>query len=220
MNTVAYRWYIFDMDGTLMDSSEAIGVGVAHSLSSIGIDGVAVKDVRRWIGRPLLEIYQYYINERKLDYAMDDDRLAKLVEVYREGHDAHFPSGVKIYPGTRERLQQLRRAGSGLAVATTKYEEAAVYVMDGMGMTDAVDTVCGTDPGRPVKPDPYVIQLALNRLGADPRRTLVVGDTKADILAGRAAGCDTAGVTCGFGAKKDLEELEPDYLLDSIIDVP
>ncbi len=220
MSKSAFRWYIFDMDGTLMDSSYAIGMGVIHSLASIGIDGIEVDDIRRWIGRPLLEIYDWYIKDRDSDFQLTEQSLSDLVEVYREGHDAHFPSGVKIYPGSLEKLAALRAAGCGLAIATTKYEEAAKFVIEGMGMGDALDSICGTDPGKPVKPDPFVINLALERLGADPAETLVVGDTQADILAGRAAGCKVAGVTYGFGKREDLLQLKPDFLLDSVTQVP
>ena len=215
-----YPSYIFDLDGTLTDSSIAIGEGVIAALHEVGINHLTITEVRKWIGRPLSEIFPAYMKQYKVPYDYDEILERRLVEAYRRGHDAHFPVGVKYYPSVLETLTHLRSCGAKIAVATTKYEEAAMSVAKGIGLLEHVDTICGTDPGFSVKPDPYVIQLALTRLNARPFETLVVGDTAADILAAHSAGCPAAAVSYGFGNITDMRKAKPEFWLDSIREIP
>ncbi len=208
--------YIFDLDGTLTDSSLAIGKGVIRAMNSVGVDGITVDDVKRWIGRPLIEVYQGYFDEKRVDITLDDATFEKMVVEYRIGHDAHFPSGVQFYPNAVETLDSIRSKGILTAIATTKFQEAADFVVSGVGLAEHVDFVCGTDVDKPVKPDPYVIHLALEKLKSDPAETLVIGDTGADIEAGRAAGCKTAAVNWGFGDQNIIKSMNPDYYLNDL----
>ncbi|MBD3165459.1 HAD-IA family hydrolase [bacterium] len=211
-----FGYYIFDLDGTLTDSSFAIGNGVVRALEQMGIAGVPLEDVRRWIGRPLSDIWTGYAEERGMRFNFSEAYLMELAGHYRQGHDEHFPAGVVIYPGVVETLQALRTSGAGLAVATTKWEEAAKWVTDGVGLTSLVDAVCGTDPGKPVKPDPYVIEYAIERISADPARTAVIGDTADDVAAGHAAGCTTIAVDYGFGDLDLIEQAGPDAVISEL----
>lgn len=220
VETALYKNYIFDLDGTLTDSSYAIGIGVVESLKLLDIHDVKVEDINPWIGRPLVEIWDAYIAERNLDIVVENGLFDSLLTAYRKGHDENFPSGVTIYEGVHELLARLRKSGAKIAVATTKFEEAADFVMRGINLDSYVDSICGTDPGNPVKPDPFVINLALERLSANPSETLVVGDTPADVLAAHAAGCDAAAVTYGFGDRKKLEASKPEFWIDRPEDLP
>ncbi|MBZ0264588.1 HAD family hydrolase [bacterium] len=215
-----YKHYIFDLDGTLTDSRIAIGEGVITALAEMNINGVTIDDVARWIGRPLSEIFPYYMRENGIFDEMDNVLFDRLVTAYRRGHDAHFPSGVVLYPGVRECLARIRHCGANIAVATTKFEEAAQFVMEGIGLHDSVDKICGTDEDKPVKPDPFVIHLALERLDATPSETLVIGDTPADIQAAHAAGCHAAAVSYGFGDHQKMKLEKPEFWLDHLDQLP
>jgi len=210
--------YIFDLDGTLTDSSIPICAGLVRSLEEVGISGIKPEETRHWIGRPLTEIFDSYLLHHQ-ERTADTETFAIMLQAYREGHDALFPQDVKIYPQALETLAKLRERGATIAVATTKYQEAAEFVVHGLGIADYVDQICGTDLGKPVKPDPFIIHLALEKLEAAPEETLVVGDTDADVLAAHAAGCKAAAVRFGFGDKADLEEAKPDLWLDSLADL-
>ena len=215
-----YRAYIFDLDGTLTDSREAICHGVIHSLESIGVDGITPGEVIPWIGRPLIEIFPHFMRRAGVRREVDDELYRRLLASYLEGHNARFPDGVHIYPGVPETLERLRREGARLAIATTKHEDAALFVTEGVGLKALVDTVCGTDKDDPVKPDPFVLQKALDRLGVEPPDALAVGDTASDVLAARAAGCAAAAVTYGFGGEVELRAAGPDLWLERITEIP
>ncbi len=211
-----YPYYIFDLDGTLTDSSKAIGEGCVYVLDRLGMKDVPVDDIKRWIGRPLIEIWLGYAKEFGIELEIDPERELELGGQYRIGHDAHFKEGVIIYPHVIKTLDWLRSHGCRVSVATTKWEEAAIMVCDRTGLSDHLDAVCGTDRGMPVKPDPYVINRALHAINADPVQTLVVGDTTGDILSARAAGCSSCAVTYGFGDAAVLRKHQPTYVINNL----
>jgi HAD superfamily hydrolase (TIGR01509 family) len=214
-----YDAYIFDLDGTLTDASIPISHGLIRALDTVGINGIKPQDTLLWIGRPLSEIFDSYLLHHQ-NRTADAETFAYMVQAYREGHDELFPDEVRIYPDVFETLQRLRDSRAAIAIATTKYQEAAEFVAAGMKLDAAVDVVCGTDPDKPVKPDPFVINRALERLKADPSRTLVIGDTDADIIAAHAAGCHGAAVTFGFGNQEEIKRTRPEYLIDSLNQLP
>ena len=213
-----FQHYIFDLDGTLIDSSGPISNGLIKAMKIAGIKGIDREETLQWIGRPLTEIFDAYLLHHQQRTA-DAETFARMLQAYREGHDECFPAGVTIYPGVRETLVTLRESGAKLAIATTKYQEAAEFVCRGLGLDKYVDAVCGTDLGRPVKPNPWLIHYALKTLEANPTLTLVVGDTDADVKAAHAAGCRSAAIKFGFGDPEKLAEAEPEFWLDSFEEI-
>lgn len=214
-----YDAYIFDLDGTLNDPSIPIGYGIVAALEFAGVHNIDRAETSRWIGRPLTEIFTYYL-ENNGKKAPDETLYHEMVKAYRLGHDAHFTGEAKVYPGVIEILDALRKAGKKIGVATTKYQEAAEYCIRELGLTSRIDKINGTDWGNPVKPDPYVVNLAISRLEVTPEQVLFVGDTTGDIRAAHAAGCHVAALTFGFGKIEDLKALEPEYMFDSITELP
>jgi len=211
----AFKYYIFDLDGTLTDSSIPIGRGLVAALNSVGINGIKPEDTYHWIGRPLKEIYEWYLRE-KLDRELDDKTMDEMVQAYRVGHDVCFEQETKIYPNVVETIRWIRANGSKAAVATTKYQEAAEYCLNTLHLFEELDAVCGTEPEEPVKPDPLVINKAIKALGANPEETIVIGDTLGDLGAGRAAGCKVGIVGYGFGDNDQLRKAKPDFWLNDL----
>jgi phosphoglycolate phosphatase len=217
----SYRFdaYIFDLDGTLTDSSRPIGAGLVRALEAAGISGVTAESTHHWIGRPLTEIFAAYRREAGLAEP-DEELFAAMLTAYREGHDEIFLAETLIYQGALEALEALRTAGKRIAVATTKYQEAAEFVLGGLEMEGLVDAICGTDPGEPVKPHPFVVHKALDALAADAGAALFVGDTPADILAAHNAATGAAAAAWGFGDREQLAAAGPEFWLESFADLP
>ncbi|MDP8208902.1 MAG: HAD family hydrolase [Candidatus Electryonea clarkiae] len=217
---VKFKSYIFDLDGTLTDSSYALWKGVASAMLSIGVDNITQDDVCRWIGRPLIEVFEGFIRERGNETILDDSIFSKMAKIFRDEHDRNFPSGVVIYPGVVDLLIKLRSENAKIAIATNKFQEPAEFVTKGLDLFDKVDAVCGVEPGFPAKPDPYVFQEALRLLDASPESTLVIGDTISDMQAGKSAGCKCGFVTYGYGDLTTLDPDQYDFRFDKISEVP
>jgi HAD superfamily hydrolase (TIGR01509 family) len=119
---------------------------------------------------------------------------------------------TSVYPGVAEALAEL---GGRKGTATTKGTPTTRAVLEQFGLLHHFDHVQGTD-GFPCKPAPDVILRSLEALGATPADCLMVGDSPADMEAGRRAGVKTCAVTYGYGKREALARFEPDYWIEDL----
>jgi phosphoglycolate phosphatase len=190
---------VFDLDGTLVDSLPDIIASFQYGFASMGLPAPEDAAVRALIGQPLEAMYAHFAPAH----------APQLCVVYREHYARNFVNRSRPFPGVVELLRTLRERGYALAIATTKRTDMARRFVEALGLMPAVDYVQGTD-GFPHKPAPDVIHRALGALGTEG--LWMVGDTTADIIAGRAAGLRTYGVTWGNHDAELLSTAAPDEL--------
>jgi pyrophosphatase PpaX len=191
--------WLFDFDGTLVDSVELILDSLRHATRTV-LGRVVPDDVlRARVGRPLRD------HMRELDAERADD----LVAVYREHNLARHDDLLRPYPGVAEMLAGLRGRRARVGVVTSKGRPAVEIGMRlvPLGEFDAIVTYEDTNRHKP-DPDPVLRGLAL--LDADPRTTVYVGDSPYDIRAGRAAGVTTAAALWGAFPADVLRAERPD----------
>ncbi|CAN5906048.1 HAD family hydrolase [soil metagenome] len=191
---------VFDLDGTLVDSLTDIVLSFQYAFGQLGLEVPDEASVRAEVGKPLDEMY--------LLFAPQAD-VTMLVDLYREHYPLHFTDHSALFPGVADLLTDLRSRGLKLAVATTKRSDMAKSLADAVGLSPLVDHVQGTDDF-PHKPKPDVILHALRGVGGTGG--WMVGDTRTDIQAGKAAGLKTYAVTWGTHDREQLAAAEPDAL--------
>lgn len=189
---------VFDLDGTLVDSLTDVVRSFVKAFELLGLEPPSEAAARRLVGPPLEQMYRQ---------VAPPERVADLVRVYREYYPQHFTENSAPYPSVPEALVELRRRGYRLAVATTKSQVMAVGLMTAVGLSEHVDHIQGTD-GFPAKPAPDVVHRAV--AGAGGRGLWMVGDTRGDVVAGRAAGLKTYAIGWGTHTLEQLAEAEPD----------
>ena len=200
----AFRLYLFDVDGTLLDCATDICGAVREALAQHGVDDLDEAYLRTFIGYHLFDLFEEVLP----DYSrqQQDELLAR----YRQIYLARKHSSTRVYDGVPEMLGAL----SGLkSTATTKSSETARNVLTQFGLVSHFDHVQGTD-GFPSKPKPDVIQRSLELFGVDPGEVLLIGDAAPDMEAGRRAGVKTCAVTWGYGNLDHMREHTPDYWID------
>jgi HAD superfamily hydrolase (TIGR01509 family) len=196
--------YLFDVDGTLLDSAEDICGAVRDTLAGSPQASVSEDFLRGYIGLHLVDLYQDLFP----DYS--PAQLDNLVETYRRIYPQRKHRSTRVYPGVTETLAAL---GGRKSTATTKRTWMVEEVLAQFGLAQYFDHLQGTD-GFPAKPAPDVIFTALAALGARPEECLLVGDAPSDIQAGRRAGVTTCAVRYGYGDPAKLARWAPDYWID------
>jgi HAD superfamily hydrolase (TIGR01509 family) len=197
----AFAVYLFDVDGTLVDSAIDIVGAIQGVLASTPKPDVPFDFVKRYIGRHLVDLFQ------DLFPAYTPEQIDALVVEYRRIYPLRDHAATKAYPGVAEALAKLAGRKS---TATTKGTPTTRLVLERFGLLRYFDHVQGTD-GFPAKPNPDVIFKALAGLGASPGECLFVGDSPADIEAAHRAGVKSCAVTYGYGQREELAKWRPDF---------
>ena len=201
-----FRHYLFDVDGTLLDSAPDINAAVREVLSSRGRDLPSDAYLRSHIGRHLIELFRDIYPE----YA--PAQIDELIDEYRTAYLGRNHRGTKVYEGVAEALSAL--AGSK-ATATTKATRTTRIVLERFNLIGFFDHVQGTD-GFPSKPAPDVVLRCIGALAARPGDCLLVGDSPVDMEAGRRAGVRTCAVRYGYGDPQGIAEWKPDYWISDL----
>ena len=197
--------YLFDLDGTLIDSLELILKSYRHTLTVHR--GHAPPD-RSWIagiGTPL--------RAQLAPHANDEAEIEQMVETYRDHNFLHHDNMVRRFPGIRAAVSTVQACGAQLAIVTSKARAGAVRGLSVCGLDGLFDTVVAADDLSQHKPDPAPVLLALDLLNAGPDRAVFIGDSPFDMAAGRAAGVRTAAALWGFFSREELAGFDPDYWL-------
>jgi HAD superfamily hydrolase (TIGR01509 family) len=202
----AFKVYLFDVDGTLVDSAMDIVGAIQGVLASTPKHDVPFNFIKGYIGRHLIDLFQ------DLFPSYTAEQIDSLVLEYRRVYPLRNHASTKVYPGVREALAKL---GGRKSTATTKGTPTTRLVLEKFGLLPFFDHVQGTD-GFPAKPNPDVIFKALEGLGAATDDCLFVGDSPADMEAAHRAGIKSCAVTYGYGRRQDLARWQPTFWADDL----
>jgi len=198
--------YLFDIDGTLLDSAHDICGAVQQVLETTDREPVPFEFLRGYIGLHLLDLFQ------DLFPNYTPEQYDELIRQYRAFYPARGHKMTRIYPGVAEGLAAL---GGRKSTATTKGSPTTKMILEQFGLLQYFEHVQGTD-GFPCKPAPDVIFAALKALGATPKDCLFVGDSPADMEAGKRAGVKTCAVRYGYGKDEEMARFSPDYWIEDL----
>jgi phosphoglycolate phosphatase len=198
--------YLFDIDGTLLDSAEDICGAIQQVLDTTDCNPVTFDYLKSYIGRHLIDLFS------EVFPTYDSARIEDLIEMYRNLYRGRGHTRTRIYPGVAEGLAAL---GGRKGTATTKGSPTTRLILEQFGLLRYFEHVQGTD-GFPSKPAPDVIFKALEGLGARPEECLFVGDSTADMEAGKRAGVKTCAVRYGYGTPEALARFTPDYWISDL----
>ncbi len=197
-----------DLDGTLVDSRWDIAVAFQYAWRTlVGGTPPSAAAIAQHIGKPLAEMLT------ELGGMLSPLLLSKFLTAYHCMYARQDARLSRPYPGVLLTLQTLSNFMFG--VVTTKEPGQAKIVLRRLALISFFQHVQGASVGLRFKPAPDTILAALAALRCAPAKALMVGDTPADILAGKAAGTITCAVTYGYGMRETLLRCAPDYVIDS-----
>ena len=211
------RTVIFDLDGTLADTSVDLlaaanacfrHMGAGDVLRAGADAGIALRGGRMMLRRGLERL-------GRPDEAVVDRYYPMLLDAYREAIDTH----TVLYPGAMEAVGVLKSRGYGVGICTNKPEGLADLLLGKLGVRSEFASLVGADTLAVRKPDPEPLREAARRAGGDPARCVLIGDSDTDRNTARAAGVPSVLVTFGPSGA-DMAALAPEALLERFADLP
>ncbi len=211
-----FRFVVFDLDGTLIDSAPDLQAAANAVLREAGRPPLDLAAIRGFVGDGVRKLVERAF--AATGGALDSGGLERATARYVALYEAAASVLTRPYDGVAETLRHLRATGLKLAVCTNKPAAAAGIVLCELGLADFFDAVSGGDSVARRKPDPEHVLDALRRIGGTPSAAAMVGDNEHDIAAGKAAGLFTIAVTYGY-ARVPPAALGADRLVDRFADL-
>lgn len=199
---------LFDVDGTLLDTTEFIYQAYEHTFKYYGIPSPTRRELEATIGKPLEECYQL------LSPNADTNQLCETHRTFQ----AENLSLCIPFPNTRSTLTELKKAGLKIAAVTTRSKRTSVDTLRVANLLNLIDAIISREDVENLKPHPEPLLKALEQLKIKPENSIMVGDTDIDIKAGKNAGTKTIGASYGFQGKKIIDS-NPDYVVNNIAEI-
>ena len=200
---------LFDFDGTLIDSADIISHCFNGALEGRGYPAAESHRIRSMIGRPLREMFAAFVAEAT------EGEVEMLVVAYRSVFRKIDVSLVQLLPGVEAVVGRLSERFK-VAVVTSRTASGTIRILKQHQLQSHFETIVGIEHVRHGKPDPEPVRLALARLGVEPERALMVGDTVHDIEAAAGAGVAAVGVTTGPHTGQQLLEAGALHVIDGL----
>ncbi|MEX0774856.1 MAG: HAD family hydrolase [Phycisphaeraceae bacterium] len=198
---------MFDLDGTLADTLRDIAGGGNHMLATLGLPTLPVDRYRHLAGQGAPWLVEHALGPEHGELATRGLALFKAFQL-EHGLDHTAP-----YPGIAELLDECRRRGLKTAVLSNKPHPATLLAVQRVLGRWRFDAVLGHEPDGPLKPDPAGALAIADRLAVPPAHWLYLGDTRVDMLTGKAAGMFTVGALWGFRQQTELLEAGADAIV-------
>lgn len=207
------RSVLLDLDGTLIDSHPGIEASCLAALRALGHEPDETLDIRRIIGPPLEDVMQVLLQSYR------DDRVGEAVTAYRRHYGESGLLGSVPYPGIGKSLEEMKRAGLRIYLATSKRAVFASRILDHLELARYFDGIHGSVPSGELDHKPELLAHVLSTHGLSPAHGLMVGDRRYDIAGAHAVGMRGLGVLWGYGTRDELETAGADRLVDSPADL-
>ena len=207
------RSVLLDLDGTLIDSRPGIVASSLAALRALGHSPDEALDITPFIGPPLEDML------RALLKVHEDDRIDEAVVAYRRHYGESGLFGSALYPGIDNALEDMRQAGVGIYLATSKREVFARRIVEHLKLARYFDGIYGSVHGGKLDHKPELLAHILSERNLPASRTLTVGDRRHDIVGARAVNMRGLGVLWGYGSRDELETAGADHLVERMADL-
>lgn len=221
----------FDLDGTLIDSVPDLALAVDAALADLDLPAAGEARVRDWVGNGSLVLMERALKNapplRAVPGASPDGASqavdTTLLERAHAAFLAHYGrdpgAHTRLYPGVRECLDALRERGLPLALVTNKPQAFIAPLLEGLGLAEHFALCLGGDSLPEKKPHPAPLLHVASHFDLAPSRCLMVGDSRHDIAAGRAAGFRTLAVPYGYNHGEPVQASGPDGMVESLAEL-
>lgn len=207
-----YRYYLFDADGTLIDTTELIWRCFENTAKITGHNPIGRETALKYIGLTLRDQMTVYFGK------LDDEEYDRYRTLHMDFQMSVYTQYLKLFPCVSEALDKLKRNGKKLAVVTSRFRNSLDVYLRETGIYDYFDVIISPESTKHHKPHPEPAIKAIEELSARKSETLFVGDATFDIECGTNAGIDTAFVNWSVNNHASLKR-NPTWFIDSMGDL-
>ncbi len=208
-----YKYFVFDFDLTLADSSEAILMCFKHTLEQFGYPSKDDMTIYKTIGLTLVDGFDV------LTDTPNNPQREQMRKCYVKKADEVMVEHTYFYDDTIAVLQVLKHADRKVGIVSTKYRYRIEQTFEAKAGSMPVDIIVGGEDVTEAKPDPQGLDLIIEKFGADKSDVLYIGDSYIDAETAKRAGVDFAGVTTGSTTRDELEKYPHIYIGKSLLDI-
>jgi len=207
---------LFDLDGTLVDSAPDLVVALNKTLRDLNKQEHGEKIIRSWVGNGAKVLVERGLSgsstiDSELDIALAEKALSIFLIHYRD----FICVETVLYDGVKEGLIAFKEAGFRLGIITNKPEALIQPILIGLGIDGLFEIIIGADTLPEKKPHPLPLLHAAEKLSVTIEQCLMIGDSKNDILAAKAANMDSVGLTYGYNYGEDISLYNPQWCFDT-----
>ena len=203
---------LFDFDGTVMNTNDVIINSWQHTFRTLENREEDEAKIIATFGEPL---------QVTMEKIFPNVPVEESIQVYRSYHYDNFGELISLFPGMKELIAELKKRGYKLGMVTSRLRRTTEQGMEKYGIMEYFDTVVTADDTDKHKPDPEPINIALEKLGSVPEKSIMLGDTMFDILCAKNAGVKSVLVSWAMAVSEEEKTgpNRPDYIIDQADDL-
>jgi len=212
---------IFDMDGTLIDSVPSLTFAINHMLSELNLPTYSDKRVREWVGNGAEVLVKRALVGSKewKKFDIEEGLTQKALKILLDFYANNLNEKTTLYPNVLETLEELKNRDYKLVLATNKPHQFLKEILEHFKIDTFFTLYMGAGIVENKKPHPQMLLTICKKLDCDTKDTVMVGDSKSDILSAKNAGIDSIALTYGYNQGEDLSTLEPSAIFDNFNDL-
>lgn len=217
--TQQFKLIGFDLDGTLVNSLPDLALSLNSAFAEVGLPQAPEELVLTWIGNGADVLFAKGMEWTGKSDDFSQEELVQIKRRFGYFYGENVCNISKLYPNVKETLEALKAQGYILAVVTNKPTKHVLPVLQAFKIDHLFSEALGGQSLPQIKPHPAPLYYLCGKFGLYPHEMLFVGDSKNDILAAKAVGCKSVGLTYGYNYNIPISESEPDYVCEDFAEI-
>ena len=196
------KLFIFDLDGTLVDTAPDFKNSINYMLNELNESEVSLEEIRNWVGYGARELIRRTVVDKNIPH--DEQRIEEMLKIFLLHYTHNIDDDSVLFNNVRNVLEFLTDNGIKLAVCTNKMERLSNILLEKLNVLHMFDYLVGGDSLSKSKPDPFPLLNICEKLNTEISDSIMIGDSVTDLNAGKGAGMPVVLVSYGYTDNKDI----------------
>ena len=208
---------LFDFDGTLIDSGQDLALALNDMLTQLGRKNFSLETIHNWVGNGAQTLVKRaLLGKKEIEEEVQEELFNKALEIFLASYAKNVCEETLLYPEVKETLTTLQEKGYRLSIVTNKPYAFVAPILEGLAIGEFFEYYIGGDSLTQKKPRPEPLLHICEKLGVSVKESVMIGDSKNDILAAHGAHMESVGVSYGYNYAEPIELSKPTYVIASM----